>query len=131
MFYYYKVLWFYGDFTSKNLYFLNLFSVHAARIPMDLSLAVMLSPPKWGTKNLYNSKDFSFTPNRYINFLETKLINIFKMCYNQFHILRLFDVLPNFLSPQVKRCAIITYKHGIYELLHELLNDLRLRILEN
>ena len=24
-----------------------------------------------------------------------------------------------FLSPQVKRCAIITYKHGIYELPNE------------
>ena len=36
-----------------------------------------------------------------------------------------------FLSPQVKRCAIITYKHGIYELPHELPNDLRLRKLEN
>ena len=34
-------------------------------------------------------------------------------------------------SPQVKRCAIITYKHGIYELLHELPNDVRLRILGN
>ena len=32
-----------------------------------------------------------------------------------------------FLSPEVKRCAIITYKHDIYELPHELLNDLRLR----
>ena len=31
----------------------------------------------------------------------------------------------NFLSPQVKRCVIITYKHGIYELPHELPNDLR------
>ena len=29
-----------------------------------------------------------------------------------------------FLSPQVKRCAIITYKNGTYELPHELLNDL-------
>ena len=28
-----------------------------------------------------------------------------------------------FLSPQVKRCAIITYKHGIYELPHKLPND--------
>ena len=36
-----------------------------------------------------------------------------------------------FLSPQVKRCAIITYKHGIYELPHEFPNDLRYRILEN
>ena len=32
------------------------------------------------------------------------------------------------LSPQVKRLAIITYKYGIYELPHELPNDLRLRI---
>ena len=32
-----------------------------------------------------------------------------------------------FLSPQVKRWAIITYKHGIYEVPHELPNDLRLR----
>ena len=36
-----------------------------------------------------------------------------------------------FLSVQVKRCAIITYKHGIYELPHELPKDLRLRILGN
>ena len=36
-----------------------------------------------------------------------------------------------FFSPQVKRCAIIAYKHGIYELPNELPNDLRLRILEN
>ena len=34
-----------------------------------------------------------------------------------------------FLSPQVKRSAIITYKHGIYELPHELLHDLRFRTL--
>ena len=30
-----------------------------------------------------------------------------------------------FLSPQVKRWAIITYKHGIYQLPHKLPNDLR------
>ena len=36
-----------------------------------------------------------------------------------------------FLSQQVKRCAIITYKHGIYKLPQELLNDLRLRNLGN
>ena len=29
------------------------------------------------------------------------------------NILRVFDVLPNFLLPQVKRWTIITYKHGI------------------
>ena len=31
------------------------------------------------------------------------------------------------LWPQVKRWAIITYKHGISELPHELPNDLRLK----
>ena len=36
-----------------------------------------------------------------------------------------------FLSLQAKQCAIITYKHGIYDLPRELSNDLRLRILEN
>ena len=34
-------------------------------------------------------------------------------------------------SFQHKGSAIITYKHGISELPHELLNDLRLRILGN
>ena len=36
-----------------------------------------------------------------------------------------------FISPQAKRCAIITYRHGIYELSNEWLNDLILRKLEN
>ena len=36
-----------------------------------------------------------------------------------------------FLSPQVKRWAIITYKYGIYALPHELPNDLILKILGN
>ena len=48
---------------------------------------------------------------------------------NRFHnILRLFLMFYQiFLKPQVKQCAIITYKHGIYELP----NNLRLRILGN
>ena len=36
-----------------------------------------------------------------------------------------------FLSPQVKRCAIVSNKHGIYELPHDLQNDLRLSIFVN
>ena len=39
--------------------------------------------------------------------------------------------LKIFLSLQAKQCSIITYKHGIYELPHELMNDLRLRKLRN
>ena len=36
-----------------------------------------------------------------------------------------------FLSPKVKRSAIVNNKHGIYELLYELVNGLRLSILGN
>ena len=36
-----------------------------------------------------------------------------------------------FLSPQVKRWTITTYKHGIYDLPDELPNDLGPRILGN
>ena len=36
-----------------------------------------------------------------------------------------------FLSRQVKRIMIISNKHGIYELPHELTNDFRLRVLGN
>ena len=36
-----------------------------------------------------------------------------------------------FYLPEVKRCAIITYKYGICMLPHMLPNDLRLRILGN
>ena len=35
------------------------------------------------------------------------------------------------LSQQVKRCAVITYKLGIYELSQDFPNGLRLRILGN
>ena len=36
-----------------------------------------------------------------------------------------------FFSPQVKRCAIITYKHGIYMMRQQLPNDLKLSSLGN
>ena len=36
-----------------------------------------------------------------------------------------------FLSPQVERCAIITYEHGKYKFPHKLPDDLSLRILGN
>ena len=36
-----------------------------------------------------------------------------------------------FLSPQVKPSTIISNKQGVYELHHELPNDLRLRFLED
>ena len=54
--FYYEILWIYQNFKSENLFF-YLYLFHAARI-LDLSLEVMLSPPKWGKKHLYNSKGF-------------------------------------------------------------------------
>ena len=36
-----------------------------------------------------------------------------------------------FFSPQVKQCMIISNKHGIYKLPHELPNELRHEILGN
>ena len=41
----------------------------------------------------------------------------------------MFDKI--FVSTQAKRIVIISNKHGIYELPHELPNDLRLRTLGN
>ena len=50
--------------------------------------------------------------------------------YDRFHnILRLFDVLLNFLFTTSE--TVITYKHSIYELPHELPNNLRLGIFGN
>ena len=43
----------------------------------------------------------------------------------------LFDVLPNFPFTTSETMRVITYKHGIYELPHELPNDVKLRTLGN
>ena len=57
--FYYEILWFDQDFKSENLCFLNLYSVHAARI-LDLSLEIISSPSKWRMEHLYNCKGFFF-----------------------------------------------------------------------
>ena len=63
-----EILWFFKDFEWKSVFFLYLYSI------LNLILSVfntetqntelILSPPKWGTKHLYNSKDFSFMPKQ-------------------------------------------------------------------
>ena len=45
--------------------------------------------------------------------------------------MRLCIILVKFPSPQMKRSVIISNKHGICELPHELPNDLTLTILGN
>ena len=47
------------------------------------------------------------------------------------NILKLFDTFPFFFSPDVKQRVIISNKHGIYELPHELPHELTLRFLGN
>ena len=55
-----------------------------------------------------------------------------KVNCNHFHnILRLLMFYQMVLSAQVRQWKIITYKHDIYKLPHEVQNDLRLRILGN
>ena len=61
--FYCKIQWVYQDFKSENLCFLNLYVRHAVRI-LDLSLEIMLTTPKWGTKHLYNIKGFSVMPEQ-------------------------------------------------------------------
>ena len=60
--------------------------------------------------------------NTVLNYLGPTILVIFRD-------MLMFDEV--FVSPQVKRIVIISNKHGIYELPHELPNDLRLRILGN
>ena len=43
--FYYEIPGFCQDFKGEKLWFLNLYSIQAARI-LDLSLEIMLSPPK-------------------------------------------------------------------------------------
>ena len=79
--FYSEIWWFYQDFKNENLSFLNLYSVHTAKI-QDLSLEIMLIPPKGRVKDLYNSKGFSFILEQvsYFYFLKAKFIKFFKMC---------------------------------------------------
>ena len=54
------------------------------------------------------------------------------VCSHDHIILRLFDTLPNFpFAASEAKSVILSNKYGIYDLPHELPNDLRLRILGN
>ena len=77
------LIYVYVMFYFELPWFLNLYPVHTAKM-LDLSLEIMLSPTKWRTKHLYNSKSFFFMPQQvqyfYSSiFLEAKFINTFKM----------------------------------------------------
>ena len=65
---------------------------------------------------------FLLAGDKFITEMHLKQTAIFFIIFRDFLMLN-----QVFFSQQVKRCPIITYKHGIYELP----NDLRLRILGN
>ena len=108
-------------------------------------MKILLILPKFHKKTLSGPGDIKiFCPGRrmYIFALlplmdavfseERQLMKWVGIFHNHFHnILRLSNVLPNFALTTVKGCAIIIYKHSIYDLSHKLPNDLRLRILGN
>ena len=72
----------------------------------------------------YQSKATIKKQNQYLDYLNDHTI-IFIVFWD---FLVFYQI---FFSPQAKRCSIITYEHGIYELPHELPKDLRATILGN
>ena len=48
----YEIQWFYQDFKSKSLCFLDMYPAGI----QDLSLEIMLSPLKWGTEHIATLK---------------------------------------------------------------------------
>ena len=71
----------------------------------------------------------SYSPQKYGSNI-TKILTRGTIMDN-YNILRLFDTLPNFLFTSSEIILIISKKHGIYKLPHELPNGLKLRILGN
>ena len=76
--FHYEILWFYQDFKSENLCFLNLYPVHAVRI-LGLLLEIMLSILKRGTKHLWNCNTYFSMSEQvsYFYFSEAKFVNVF------------------------------------------------------
>ena len=75
--------------------------------------------------------DFSICKNSYsilfqISFWIKKITTILTIIFSD---ILMFD--KTFVSPQVKRIVIISNKHGMYELPHQLPNNLRLKNLGN
>ena len=101
-------------------------------LPHDLpifDLAILHTARKWQIGKLINLTMFGkgMSKDKVLSVITgAKMLKVFAAIF----FIIFWDFLmfhQIFLSPQVKRCAIITYKHGIYELPHELTKVLRLR----
>ena len=92
-------------------------------------LAILHTARKWQIGKLINLTMFSkgMSKDKVLSVITgAKMLKVFPAIF----FIIFWDFLmfhQIFLSPQVKRCAIITYKHGICELPHELTKVLRLR----
>ena len=74
------------------------------------------------------SKTVAISVTLSLIFMPCKIQALLLLMIYQIFLLMIYQI---FLSPQVKRCVIVTYKHGICELPHELPSNLRLWILGN
>ena len=64
----------------------------------------------------------NYIKNRF-QYIFDDIVKSFMMEHSDIQSIIVCNFLTFFLSQQVKRWAIITYKHGIYGLPHELPND--------
>ena len=137
-FHYYSLIAFHCFFPSEHL---KVF----ANISREVSLFVLILFVPWSHNHTFSKTELVFSIFRsnikiydFLNLaslsskirrnLSYKAAVIFKILWDYLMFYQIF------LSPQMKRCAAITYKYSIRELLHELPNDLRLskwRILVN
>ena len=92
----------------------------------SISVSVQREKDWFLNASMENAKIFSKLT--YLSFLIPSGVILFEKCFFVFIIFWDFLMFYQiFLSPQVKRCEIIIHTHGIYELPHELWNDLKLR----
>ena len=64
--FFYEIRWFYKDFKDSGFFESYKFLKSVSARILDLSLEVMLSPPKWETKHTFTTiNDFPSRWNRY------------------------------------------------------------------
>ena len=113
--------------TARSAFFDKsnaLFSTKNPKITYRLkgcSVLNVLNSGKWGVKSHNYALLLDFPAHFFYHTARMPLFStiIFIIFWDFLMVYQIF------LSPQVKPCEIITYTHGIYELPHELPNDLK------
>ena len=88
---------------------------------------------KWNCSLFWKLKIFENWQSASFSCRDPKMVNFRKRIndFNTIMVIMFWDFYQIFFSPRVKRDVIISTNYGIYGLLHELPNNLRLRILAN